>query len=36
MFCALLGQIAGEGLQDHWSSGLNFKIARILAILIFL
>ena len=21
MFCALLGQIAGERLQDHWSSG---------------
>ena len=21
MFCALLGQISGERLQDHWSSG---------------
>ena len=22
MFCALLGKISGERLQDHWSSGL--------------
>ena len=21
MFCGLLGQISGERLQDHWSSG---------------
>ena len=21
MFCALLGKISGERLQDHWSSG---------------
>ena len=21
MFCALLGQLSGERLQDHWSSG---------------
>ena len=24
MFCALLGQISGERLQDHWSSGLIY------------
>ena len=26
MFCALLGKISGERLQDHWSSGLGFKM----------
>ena len=22
MFCALVGKISGERLQDHWSSGI--------------
>ena len=29
MFCALLGQISGERLQDHWSSGFRNTSERL-------
>ena len=36
MFCALLGQISGEHLQDHWSSGLFHRLMSVLLILLHL
>ena len=30
MFCALLGQISGDCLQDHWSSGFHLVLVECL------